>query len=225
MQAVVYEGIDHRRCDVWVGRIEQLLEKGPPCPPPLLPMVSTSMLMNSLFRRPDLLHGPTWAERAMVLAKGSNDFTHRVVTGGLLALRSVLCESIDRAEVMLDLLRASARAPEATDLSVLTLLHGRAMTAWAAGEVGLTVELVREGLDVAARTGVFVWNDYFLALGMAVTLGAEELDLAQEFLAPARAAAEQGRTVAVCTYYLYTSLEAFLRGACPASQPTRSAKR
>jgi hypothetical protein len=148
----------------------------------------------------------------MVLAKGSNDFTHRVVTGGLLALRSVLCESIDRAEVMLDLLRASARAPEATDLSVLTLLHGRAMTAWAAGEVGLTVELVREGLDVAARTGVFVWNDYFLALGMAVTLGAEELDLAQEFLAPARAAAEQGRTVAVCTYYLYTSLEAFLRG-------------
>jgi len=113
---------------------------------------------------------------------------------------------------MLELLRASARAAEASDLSVLTLLHARAMTAWSAGEAALCIELVREGLGVAARTGVFVWNDYLIALGMGASLGAEDLDGAQEFLALARSAAEQGRTVAVVTYYFYAGLEAFLRG-------------
>jgi len=212
MQAVIYEGIDHGRCGAWVERLEALLAKGPPCPEPLLPMVSTAMLLNSLFRQPEPPDNPVWAERATALARTSPDVTHRVVTGGLLAMRSVLHESIDSAEVTLEMLRASARASQSSDLSVLTLLHARALTAWAAGGNATCLDLVREGLSVGARTGVFVWNDYFTALGMCAALGSEDIEAARPFLDMARTGAEQGRTMAVATYYLYASLDAFLRG-------------
>ena len=212
IQAVIYEGVDHSRCDAWVERLEGLLGKGPPCPDQLLPMVSTAMLMISIFRRPEAPHSGEWAERAMALARASADVAHQVNTGGLLALRCVLHESLARAAVIVQMLQASARASQYSDLSTLTILHARAMTAWAAGENATCIEIAREGHALGAHSGVFVWNDYFSALGMASSLGSEDFEAAHEFLARARTAAEQGRTFAVVTYNFYASLDAFLRG-------------
>src|SRR5687767_5188797 len=122
-------------------------------------------------------------------------------------MRCVLHESLDRAAVIVQMLRASAQASRSSDLSVLTLLHACAMTSWAAGDNRACIEMAREGHAVAARSGVFVWDDYFSALGMAASLGSEDFEAAHEFLRLARSAAEQGRTFAVVTYYFYAGLE------------------
>jgi ATP/maltotriose-dependent transcriptional regulator MalT len=212
MHAVIYEGVDHSRCDAWVARLESLLRSGPPCPEQLLPMVSTAMLMVSLFRRPEAADNHVWAERALALARTSKDVAHQVNTGGLLALRFVLHEGPARAAIIVQMLRESAFASQYSDLSIMTVLHARAMTAWAAGENDACIEIAREAHARASRTGVFVWEDYFCALGMASSLTSENFEAAREFLTRARPAAEQGRTFAVITYYLYASLEAFHLG-------------
>jgi LuxR family transcriptional regulator, maltose regulon positive regulatory protein len=212
IQAVIYEGVDHSRCDAWVARVEELLERGPACPEHLLPMVSAAMLMVVLFRRPEAPDRHEWAERAMALATASEDVAHQVNTGGLMVLHCVLHGNLARAAVIEQMLRESPRASQYSDLSTLTVLHARTMTAWAAGENAACIEMAREAHAVAARTGVFVWNDYFCALGMAASLTSENFEAAREFLALARAAAEQGRTFAVITYYYYASLEALLQG-------------
>jgi hypothetical protein len=214
IQAVIFEAMDHSRCDVWLERVDTLEREGTPCPAVLQPMFSTGMLLGTIFRRPEPRDRPRWAEQAMKLAAASDDIAHRVMTGGFLALRSVLHEDIDRASIFLEMLRDPAKSAEASSsaLSVLTLLQSDAINAWAGGDNASCIASVREALALANRSGVYVWNDHLCAIGITSAFTAEDYDAGREFLLLAKRAAEQGRNFAIGCYYFYASWEAFLSG-------------
>jgi hypothetical protein len=212
IQAVTYEAMDYSRCDVWLERLATLQRKGAPCPVALLPMLATAMLMASIFRRPEAGDGRQCADRAMTLAATCEDVAHRVMTGGFLALRSVFHENIDRSGIFLETLRALAQGSEASGLSALTLLLSEITNAWARGDNAACIEIVREALALASRTGVFVWNDPMCATGLSAAFTSEDFDAAREFLALSRSRAEQGTAFAVGVYHFYASWDALLRG-------------
>jgi hypothetical protein len=213
IQAVIFEAMDHNRCDVWLDRVETLEREGPHCPDALLPTLATGMLLGTIFHRPEPRDKPRWAQLAMKLAAASNDTAYRLMTGGFLALRSVLYEDIDRATIMLEMLRETAKTSSSSPLSVLSLLHADIITAWAGGDNAASIALVREALAVANRSGVFVWNDHLCAIGITAAFTAEDYDAAREFLALAKRTAEQQPTnFATGSYYFYASWDAFLSG-------------
>jgi hypothetical protein len=213
IQAVIFEAMDNSRCDVWLDRVDTLERDGPPCPEVLLPALSTGMLLGTIFRRPEPKERPRWAQLAMKLAATSTDIAHRVMTGGFLALRSILHEDIDRATIFLELLRDTAKTSSSSALSVLTLLQSDLMTAWAGGENAVCIAMVREALALAARSGVFVWNDHMCATGITAAFTAGDFEAAHEFLMLAKRTSEQqGRNFATGCYYYYGSWEAFLSG-------------
>jgi hypothetical protein len=212
IQAVTFEAMDHARCDVWLDRVDALQREGPPCPEPIMPALSTAMLLGSIFRRPEPRDNPVWARRAMALASASGDIAHRVTTGGFLALRSVLHEDIDRATIFLEMLRDSAKAAQYSTLSTLTLLLSDAISAWGRGDNAAAIVLVREALALAHRSGIFVWNDHLCAIGSSSALTLEDFEAAREFVALFKKTAEQGKLFAVGCYYFFSSWDAFLAG-------------
>jgi len=213
VQAIVYEGADFHRLDSWIERFESMQDGGPACPEHLLSIAATGMLMASLFHRAEREQNRHWAERAMTLAANFPDIGHRMMTGGLLAVYFVFYESPARAAVILEMLRASARAASSSTLAMLTQLEADAMCTWVRGDNAECLKLVREALAIAGRTGVFVWNDYLNGLGASAALGSEDVDAAQEFLEPMAEAAQLRGAFASGNYHFYASWEAFLRGA------------
>lgn len=212
IQAVTFEATDHGRCDVWLDRVDLLQLEGPACPEPIMPALSTAMLLGSIFRRPEPPDDPVWAKRAMALAAASDDIAHRVTTGGFLALRSVLHEDLDRATIILEMLRDSAKAAQYSTLSTLPLLLSDAISAWGRGDNAVAIVVVREALALAHRSGVFAWNDHLCAIGLSSAFTAEDFDSAHEFLMLNKKIAEHGKVFAVGCYYFYASWDAFLAG-------------
>jgi len=210
LQAVSYEGMENSRCDVWLERFAALEQEGVPCPDPVKPMMATAMLMACVFRKPE--DGRHWAERARMLAATCEDGGHRIMTAGFLAIHAVFHENVDRAAIFVGSLRESAQASESSALAVLTLLQATLVHAWASGDNATCIDLVREALALAARTGVFVWNDQICGTGLAAALASEDFEAARELLALSRSSAEIGRNFSVGVYHFYSSWDAFLRG-------------
>ncbi|HMJ52849.1 MAG TPA: BTAD domain-containing putative transcriptional regulator [Polyangiaceae bacterium] len=212
MQAIVHEGVDYGRLDGFIQRFDQLQSSGRLCPPALEPMVATGMFMALLFRRPGSSECRQWAERARRLALASEDVGHRVMTGGLLAQYYTFHDQLGAAAAILEMLRATARADDASALCRLTLLQAEAMYILIRGDNRGCIEMVREGLALATRAGVVVWSDYLCASGTAAALGAEDLDAAREFLELMAGTAQRGSRFAFGNYHFYAGWEALLRG-------------
>jgi ATP/maltotriose-dependent transcriptional regulator MalT len=212
LQAICFEAMDFSRCDAWLERFEALQKRGLQCPEPLLPLTAAAMVMTFVFRRPGAPEAGKWAELATTLASSSEDVAYRVMTGGLLVIRSVFQENMDRAAILLDTLRQTAQAAQSSDLSAVTLLLAQVTDAWARGDNAACIDLVREAMALAARTGVFIWNDIVCGTGAAAALTSENFEAAREFLALSRISAEQGSVYSVGVYYFYSSWEAFLLG-------------
>jgi hypothetical protein len=213
IQGAIFESIDNARCDVWIDRCEELEAKKMRCPPPLLTMLATARLIAVIFRRPE--PGSAWPARAMQLSAASSDVAERVLAGGFLALHSVLYEGLTHAAGVLEMLRASARAAESSGMAALTLVQSDALCAWAEGNNAACVALVREGLAMAARTGVVVWNDHLCAIGLAATLVTGDFEAARPFFALQQSSGEAGRVFAQGGHHFFSSWEAFLRGDLP----------
>jgi LuxR family transcriptional regulator, maltose regulon positive regulatory protein len=212
IQAIVHEGCDYRRLEAWTERVESLQTAGPACPESLLPMVATGMLAASLFHRADAVKNRHWAERAMTFAAASNDMSYRFMTGGALAMYFVFHDDPARAEVILEMVRTSTRAIESSALATLTQAEVESMCRWIRGDNGACLKLVREALTIAARTGLFVWNDFLNNIGATTALAAEDFDAAQEFLDALVESAQRGAAFAAGSYHFYISWLAMLRG-------------
>jgi hypothetical protein len=212
LQAAVHEGMDFNRLDPWIERFEHLQTSGIPCPASILPMAARGMLMASMFHRRSPASSRTWAERAMKLAITSDAIDDRVMTEGLLALYFVLHDEPTRAAAIVSMLQKSARMANSSALPALTLLVADAMCTWINGDNAKCVALVGEGLALAARSGVFVWNDYLAATGVAAALASDEMDVAEEFLRPLAQSAQRAIVFSDACYAYQLSWNTYLRG-------------
>jgi DNA-binding SARP family transcriptional activator len=211
MQAIYYEGMDFSKFDPWLLRFEEMQVSGPPCPDDFLPMAATSRLLATFGRTVDVKDHLKWIGRATALAGACGDMSHRIMTGGLVALYFVFNENPARAAPILEMLRESARA-QLSPIAPLTLFQADAWCAWARGENAACVSLAREALTIAARTGIYVWNDYIFGTGASATLSDEDTDGAREFLDGLAEGAKHGGRSAQGSYCFYAGWEAMVRG-------------
>jgi DNA-binding SARP family transcriptional activator len=221
MQAIIHEGMDFKQLDAWMARFDELDISGPPCPEAIQPVMATGRLMGSMFGRSDPVLHRHWVERAMRLAVSCSDAGHRVMTGGFLAVYFVFNDYPAQAANILEMLRASANSDSST-IASLTLLQADALCTWARGDNDACIALVREALALAARTGIFVWNDHLLGLGAAATLASDDVEGTREFLRGLGEMAQRGARYSLGSYHFYAAWDAAVRG--DAERALRSAE-
>jgi ATP/maltotriose-dependent transcriptional regulator MalT/DNA-binding SARP family transcriptional activator len=214
MLAILHEGMDFAELDGWINRFERLEAEGPPCPDSVRPVATTGMLVAVMFGRAEPEVHRYWVDRAMEVGSQCDDLGHRVMTGAFLAIYFVFNDNPAQAATILEMLRASVRS-ESSAIASLALLQGDALCAWARGENDTAIAAVREALNVAARTGVYVWNDYLLGLGAASAMASDDVESSREFVTGLAEAAERGMRYSLASYHFYASWQASQQGDLP----------
>jgi hypothetical protein len=87
-----------------------------------------------------------------------------------------------KAATTVEMIRTSARAAASSTMAQLTLMQADAICRWAAAHNGACLDLVRDALALAARSGVFTWNNFLQGVGVSAALAQGDLPAAQEFL-------------------------------------------
>ena len=210
LRAVVHEGTDFSRLDPWIERYQALEKSGVPCPQPFEPMLVAGMLMATVMRSMDISDHRKWVERAKALVAAS-DGIGLSVAGCFLAIYLVLYNDVHEAERIVGMVRASARATESA-LTELTLMQADALCLWVRGDNNACLAKVRDALALAARSGVFAWNDFLNGVGSAAALGLDDLAAAREFLPPMAEAGEKRGGWPAGFYQLHVGWEALARG-------------
>lgn len=211
VQAVVHEGRDFRPLGDWIAAAGDL---PPPPRPDIAARVATGMLTAWTFWRGGGAESRAWAERASTLAAAA-DPGHRLATGGFLAIHEAFFGDPARVSAALDLLAPAARRGDSDPLARVTLAHAEALSAWAGARDDDCLAAVGACLELAAQTGVNVWNDQAGALGAAAALSAGRLDQAQRHLEGMAVSAGRGTRFAVGNYHFYAAWDALLRRDLP----------
>jgi ATP/maltotriose-dependent transcriptional regulator MalT/DNA-binding SARP family transcriptional activator len=212
MQARVHDGVDFWRLGVWIDRIQQLENEKIGCPDAISEPFTIGMLLAMSFWRPGTEPAAAWAARARAVAAQSRNPASRVMLGGVLSQYDALFGELAETSTTLDMLRAIAKADDASPLARLTLLQAEALYVWFSGNSIECVRIVRAALELASRTGVFVWNDILHALGAAAVLSMDGLESADEFLAPMGLSANRLNSFGSGNYHFHVSFQAFLAG-------------
>jgi tetratricopeptide (TPR) repeat protein len=212
LQAVVHEGGDFSHLDPWIERVEALEKSGLPCPPQFELMVATGMALASSMRLMDTSYHRKWIERATTLAARSEDIEQRTLTGGFMAIYIVLFRNYFDSAVIVETLRAAAHAAESSTVAQLTFMQADALCLWACGNNHACLALVRDALAVAARTGVFAWNNFLHGVGVAAALALDDAPAAREFLASLAEAAELRGGWQAGFYFFNAGWDALVRG-------------
>jgi tetratricopeptide (TPR) repeat protein len=211
LQALVLEGRDFSLLDVWIARLEALEKSGPSCPPPFEPMVALGMAMASVMRIMDRSLHRKRIERAKALAETSPDPGHRILTSGFAAMYDAFFVDNFDAAITVEILRASARAASST-IAELTVMQAESLCLWAGGDNGSCLALVRDALSLAARSGVFTWNNFLDGVGVAAALGLDDVAAARVFLGSLAKAAQERGGWQEGFYYFNAGWEALVRG-------------
>jgi tetratricopeptide (TPR) repeat protein len=212
MQAAFHEGVDFRALDPWIERFESLEKAGLPCPPPMEPMLALGMAMAAAMRRLDTPYHRRCNERAKALSNHSEDPVHHTVTIGWLAVYLTLFADNLEAATTVEMIRASAQAAKSSTIAQLTLLQADALCRWAGAHDRACLALVGDGLALAARTGVFTWNNFLQGVGVSAALALEDLGAAAEFLTGLAESAQQHGGWRAGFYYQMAGWEALARG-------------
>jgi DNA-binding SARP family transcriptional activator len=201
--ACVHAGTDLTPIDHWLDELPALERDAAE--------VSVGHLL-ALFRQPGHPQAEAWTREAFERWRSIADPSTRAMTAALLIATYCFSGELGRAAIVLDLLRRGERAGEPEPLAQVTLCNGEAVFAWATADNVGCLAAVQRGLDIAAQTGLIVWNDQLSALGAAATLASGDPDLAEPFISRMREAASRGTRFTIGNHQFYAAWEAALRG-------------
>ena len=120
-----------------------------------------------------------------------------------------------------------ARSPSASPLLLTTwkwleaLMHNRS-----AGSHELSLRSISEGLEIAKRNGVHVWDHMLFAQGVYASFNKRDMRMAKEFLKKMEMTLESRRRHGLCQYQYLTGWYHLLTGNIPlAAQSAETAKK
>jgi ATP/maltotriose-dependent transcriptional regulator MalT len=211
MFAVCYELDDFSLLDRWIAVLDEAEARGARAPAPEAEArLACGMFIALTLRQPHRRDIKQWIERALAAAAGVPDVNVKMFVGLLAALTLCWTGLYARAAQLIDAMRRLSEAPGVTPFSLSTLKYLEAMHAMLTADTAAGRRAVREGLEIAQKTGVQTWRFQLLLYGYGGALGAGDLAGAAELARRLEAEPGPGR-FNLCMYYLFQAWEAMLR--------------
>jgi DNA-binding SARP family transcriptional activator len=184
MDNILYELDDLTLLDSWITEVEQLLVLYPDFPSAEYGASVTFGVYQSMgFRQPFHPDIEKWAERVYAIVYTSTDPSMKL--RGAIALAPTIgwTGRFSTALEIIDTVRALARAPDVSPITLATLRYIESMHYMLTGEHELCMDAVRDAVDIALSSGIHTWKNGSLINGVVSALGTGNLDLAEELLA------------------------------------------
>jgi hypothetical protein len=167
---------DYAPLDARLDALPDLSARFPFPDPQTEAAVAGTALSAFTNRRPWDPRAADWEDRAATIALAPGDARTRMDVGRHLAFRwAFWAMDLVRARVVLEALRGVATAPDADPAHALMWHFGEANYHAHVGDAASTRAVADRGLEIAARSGVHVWDSLLLTVRLFGALAAEDL--------------------------------------------------
>jgi DNA-binding SARP family transcriptional activator len=183
VDAIIYGGGSLKSLDPWFPTLDGLLKKSKtPVPEEIDSRVTGAMIKALSLRRPPFVDMEMWADRAMRLARSTQDITLKFTS--LLNVAYYRFHSGDFSEtgLLIDSLHGLFRRPELSPLPRLTFCWLEAAYANMHGQHDKCLKLVTEGFELGDATGVHIMDYLLTGHGALSCLHKGDRDMAAGFL-------------------------------------------
>ncbi len=200
--------------DHWLALIDQLTEKYPLFPSPVIEAyVSTGMLFSLAIRQPHRPETEKWAMRALKLSAEIQDPHLQGKTAQFLILHHIYRGDLTAARTFIESLRESTGYRK-TIPPVMSILLGffEAIYSWLAAQPEACLAHVSAALELSQTTGIRLLDYLLLGQGVCAALSKGELATAREFLERMAPVLGSARRNDISYYYHAASWYSLLRG-------------
>lgn len=212
MFAVLYELDDCSLLDRWIAVLDEAERHGAsPASPATQARVACSMFISLTLRQPQRRDLKQWIERALAASQEQPDVNLRMFVAALASLTMMWTGLYARALQLIEGLRALSAAPGVTPFSLITLKNIETMYAMFVADRAACARAMREGLDIAAATGVHTWTFQLLVWGYGGALGTGDLAAAAAAAKQLEPLTGQAGRFNLCIYRHFQAWEAILR--------------
>lgn len=170
--------------DTWIPEIEDVLREDPTFPSPAIEtMVVTSMFNALAARQPYHPDMSAYNDKALNIFM-QKDLARTVYlgTGSHLIFYNLWTGNYPKATIVVKKLREMVHTSDVSDLFTIGAMRSAALYELFLGNKQACISAVENGLRVAAKTGVHVWDCHALDIAVSSALSDEDMDTALKLM-------------------------------------------
>jgi len=211
--SIFWAGYDYALLDPWVEALDELIVRHPKFPSQEIEvLVSNSIFGALLYRRPEHARLLYWEQRLDRLLPMIQDDRLRVAIGAVLLNYYMWTANVTKASQLVDAVRSTTRAHEATPLSLIALHTIESVYCWGAtADFKGCHEVVAKGLKIAENTGIHLFDNLLLSHSVYGALSSGDLPAAAGFLGQMKSMLGFVRKFDAGHYHYVAGWESFLR--------------
>lgn len=203
VDTIVYEWNDFALLDHWIEWLDERLQRDSSFPSlEIEARVASSMAGTLLYRQPYHPDIKKWMERALSLCQEAGEVSLHMKANLYAVNYYAWVGDLSNCNLVADEIRKIAQLPTSSPPMVLTwkwieaLIYNRTIES-----TELSLKSISEGLKIAKKNGVHVWDHMLLAQGVYASLNKGDLAMAEEFLKKMEVTLEKNRRHGLCQYH------------------------
>jgi ATP/maltotriose-dependent transcriptional regulator MalT/DNA-binding SARP family transcriptional activator len=211
MEAILYDLDDLTQADRWLEEVAKLQEAYPEFPTEKIEArITCNTFMILVLRQPSHPDIESWGERTALVAQRQTDPNLRLLMDQETAVALMWTGQFPQAVQLIDRMRLLAQSPQVSPLGLTTLRYVESMYYMLVGDRDACLEAVYDGLDVAARSGVHIWNNGMRVHGVGGALAEGDLESAHTLLQQLEADPGHSRRYELCLLNYFAAWYAML---------------
>ena len=212
MDAILYELDDFSLLDRWIAVLDDAAQRDARFPSAAVEArVACNMVVSLTLRQPQRQDIGQWVERSLASARNVPDRNLQLFVGVLCALTLMWTGLYSRARELIDAANRMANEPGISPFSRITLKNVDTMYHMLTAGYEAGMRSMREGLEIAAATGVDTWTFQLLVHGYGAALGGGDLGRAAELARELDAHDRGAGRLSLCFRHHFHAWEAMLR--------------
>jgi len=193
VDCIYFESRDYRPLDHWLEVLDRLRSRYPDFPDAQTEArVLASVLAALAFYAMEHPDREVWTDRALAFI-GAVDVQTQASLGFMLTVYHLWTGDLERARVVLQLMRAAIAAPETSDLLRTTILTTEAMGYWFFGDNDDCMAIVEQTEALMHASGIYLWKHALLDHGLAAAISDGKFAVAHAFRAKMAVDIHMGR--------------------------------
>lgn len=214
VESIIQELGDLSQMDPWIALLDELTKEHPVFPSPQVEgHVTCRIFMSLSLRQPWHPAFDRWKEKALELLNSGADANLRLLMGFYLLTHFIQAGDQPMCEQVTDTIRRLTNTSK--DVSPLAYTMGKmadAWLAWATCDYEHCLTTMNEGLEKSRDTGVHLWDNLLLMIGVLAADNSGDPRLAEDLLRKMATGLERGRPLEKYYYYVLAGWHCMLRG-------------
>jgi len=183
VDCIYFESRDYRPLTHWLEMLDTLRARYPAFPDAQIEArVLASVLAALAFHAMGHADSRHWTDRALVFI-GTVDVQTQASLGFMLTVYHLWTGDLERARVVLQLMRAAVASPQTSDLLRTTILTTEAMGYWFFAENDACIAVVEQTEALMHASDIYLWKHALLNHGLAAAISAGNVMVAESFRA------------------------------------------